>query len=204
MATGNALGVCMRVAGYAGVDSTTAAVVSELVADAAAALQAPIVGLPVSRYAASSDMAVLGTLRHYAQNRINIVVTDIREPKDLILAAANCRAIVTGSYHAAVFALAQGIPAVCLTKSSYYEAKFGGLQALFPGACFVVPLDAADCSARISAMIRRAWYLPAPARSAARAIAVRLGEAGRDVYARFREEVDAPGVVTVGERRNER
>ena len=195
VATGSALGVCMRVAGYAGVDSVTAAAVGDLLIDAAVAFQAPIVGLPVSRYAESADIAVLDAMRHYGQNRADIVVKDITAPKDLILAAANCRAIVTGSYHAAVFALAQGVPAVCLTKSSYYEAKFGGLQALFPGACFVVPLDAADHTAQISAMIRHAWYLPAPARAATKDIAVRLAEAGRGVYAKLRAEVETPGMV---------
>ena len=33
---------------------------------------------------------------------------------------------VTGSYHAGVFALAQGIPVVGLLQSAYYEQKFIG------------------------------------------------------------------------------
>jgi len=203
VATGRALGVCMRVAGYAGVESVTAAAVGDLVIEAAVAFRAPIVGLPVSRYAASADIAALRALRHCGQNRADIVVKDITTPKDLILAAASCRAIVTGSYHAAVFALAQGVPAVCLTKSSYYEAKFGGLQALFPSACFVVPLDAADSAARLSAMVRQAWYLPAPARVAAKDIAVRLREAGRAAYAKFGAEAETPAMVTADSYRSE-
>ncbi len=196
VATGSALGVCIRVAGYAGVESVTAAAAGGLVIEAAAEFGAPIVGLPVSRYAASADIASLRALRDCGQNRTDIVVKDITTPKDLILAAASCRAVVTGSYHAAVFALAQGVPAVCLTKSSYYEAKFGGLQALFPGACFVVPLDAADCEARLSDMVRQAWYLPASARAAAKDIAVRLREAGRAAYAKFGAEAESPALVT--------
>jgi colanic acid/amylovoran biosynthesis protein len=190
VATGSALGVCMRVAGYAGVESETAAAVGDLVIEAAVEFRAPIVGLPVSRYAASADIDVLRALWHCGRNRTEIVVKDITAPTDLILAAASCRAIVTGSYHAAVFALAQGVPAVCLTKSSYYEAKFGGLEALFPGACFVVPLDTADCAARLSAMVRQAWHLPAPARAAAKDIAVRLRAAGRTAYAKFGAKVE--------------
>jgi colanic acid/amylovoran biosynthesis protein len=203
VATGSALGVAMRVAGYAGVESVTAAAVGDLVIEAAVELRAPIVGLPVSRYAASADIDTLRALWQRGQNRTEIVVKDITTPKDLILAAASCRAIVAGSYHAAVFALAQGVPAVCLTKSSYYEAKFGGLEALFPGACFVVPLDAADYAARLSAMIRQAWHLPAPARAAAKDIAVRLREAGRTAYAQFGARVETPVMVTADNGPNE-
>jgi colanic acid/amylovoran biosynthesis protein len=203
VATGSALGAAMRVAGYAGVESVTAAAVGDLVIEAAVELRAPIVGLPVSRYAASADIDTLRALWQRGQNRTEIVVKDITTPKDLILAAASCRAIVAGSYHAAVFALAQGVPAVCLTKSSYYEAKFGGLEALFPGACFVVPLDAADYAARLSAMIRQAWHLPAPARAAAKDIAVRLREAGRTAYAQFGARVETPVMVTADNGPNE-
>ena len=99
---------------------------------------------------------------------------------------------MTGSYHAAVFGLAQGVPAVCLSKSSYYEAKFGGLQALFPGACFVVPLDVPDYADQLGAMILRAWHLPASARAAAKDTAICLRDSGRRAYAQFRTEVENP------------
>ena len=46
--------------------------------------------------------------------------------------------IVTGSYHAAVFGLAAGVPAVCITGSRYYDLKFQGLAAQFPGGCHLV------------------------------------------------------------------
>jgi polysaccharide pyruvyl transferase WcaK-like protein len=191
VATGNALGICMRVAGYAGVESGTAAAIGDLATQAAVAFGAPIIGLPVSRYADSADIVALRALQLSGRDHADIVVKDITTPQDLILAAASCRVVVTGSYHAAVFALAQGVPAVCLTKSSYYEAKFGGLRALFPAACFVVPLDAADCAAHFNAMVHQAWQLPAPARTAARDIAVGLREAGRAAYAKFAAEAEA-------------
>lgn len=37
-----------------------------------------------------------------------------------------CRHVVTGSYQAAVLALAQGIAAVGLTRSPYYDARLLG------------------------------------------------------------------------------
>jgi colanic acid/amylovoran biosynthesis protein len=155
----------------------------------------------VSRYAADADVAVLRAIFQrdhgqwdYGQN--GLVMDDIASPEALITASAGCRAIVTGSYHAGVFGLAQGVPAVCLSRSSYYQAKFGGLQSLFPGACFVVQLDAPDWNTRLSAAIRQAWHLPAPARASARDKAVRLRDAGRGAYAQFRTKVEAPAMIT--------
>ena len=194
-AEGGALGVNVRVSGYAGVDSALAAAVGDLVLEAAGALQAPIVGLPVSRYPVDADVHALRALLRGEHGHVDITLDDIMTPQALVSAASSCRAIVTGSYHAAVFGLAQGVPAVCLTKSPYYDAKFGGLQALFPGACEVVPLDAPDCATRLRTAILQAWHLPDQARAAARDTAVRLREAGREAYARFRVAVENPATV---------
>jgi polysaccharide pyruvyl transferase WcaK-like protein len=194
-AEGSALGVNVRVSGYAGIDSAVAAAVGDLVLEAAAALRAPIVGLPVSRYPVDADVRALRALLHGEHGHIDIILDDIMTPQALVSAAASCRAIVTGSYHAAVFGLAQGVPAVCLTKSPYYDAKFGGLQALFPGACEVVPLDAPDCAPRLRTAILQAWHLPDQARAAARDAAVRLREAGREAYEQFRVAVENPATV---------
>jgi polysaccharide pyruvyl transferase WcaK-like protein len=200
-AEGNALGVNVRVSGYAGVESAAAMAVGDLVLEAATVLEAPIVGLPVSRYAADADVDALRALLRLGRSCAAIVVNDIASPEALVSAAASCRAIVTGSYHAAVFGLAQGVPCVCLTKSSYYDAKFSGLQALFPGACFVVPLDALDWAALLRATILQAWHLPAVARAAARVTAVRLRDAGREAYAQFRMEVEDAALVAVDDQR---
>jgi polysaccharide pyruvyl transferase WcaK-like protein len=152
--------------------------------------------LPVSRYAADADVVVLRSLLRRKRRHADIVLDDIATPEALIRATANCRAIVTGSYHAAVFGLAQGVPTVCLTKSRYYDAKFGGLQSQFPGACFVVSLDAPDYASRVRDMILQAWSLPASARAAARERAMRLRDAGRETYAQFRAVVENPRMVT--------
>jgi polysaccharide pyruvyl transferase WcaK-like protein len=184
VAEGNALGLSVRVSGYAGVDIVTAVAVGDLMLEMAATLDTPIVPLPVSQDAA--DAAVLHKLLQRKRGPAGPGVDDLTSPQELVAAAACCRVIVTGSYHAAVFGLAQGVPAVCLTKSSYYDAKFGGLQALFPGACSVVSLDTPDFPARLRATIRQAWHLPASARSTARDTAGRLRDAGREAYAQFR------------------
>jgi colanic acid/amylovoran biosynthesis protein len=62
-------------------------------------------------------------------------------PAQVIEEIKRCRVVVTGSYHAAVFALSQGIPTIGLAKSSYYASKFLGLATQFGSGCEVLFLD---------------------------------------------------------------
>lgn len=190
VADGHALGVSMRVASYAGIDPAAAQTVGDLLVQAAESLGAPIVTLPVSRYPADGDLAALRALFGPDRSRAGIVLDDLATPDALIAATARCRVIVTGSYHAAVFGLALGVPAVCLTRSRYYDAKFAGLRALFPGACSVVSLGQPGFVSRLRIALNQAWRLPAEARAAARDAAARQRRAGRDAYARFRAAVE--------------
>lgn len=187
---GHALGFGMRVSRYAGVDLTTAEVVGDLVVRAAESFGVPVVTLPVSRYPVDGDLDALRALLHPDHSVADIVLDDLATPEFLATAAARCRVIVSGSYHAAVFGLAQGVPTVCLTKTRYYDAKFAGLTALFPGACFVVSLDQPDFAGRLRDAIDQAWHLPDPARAAAADAAARQRQAGRDAYAQLRDAVE--------------
>jgi polysaccharide pyruvyl transferase WcaK-like protein len=67
---------------------------------------------------------------------------------DLIGSIGRCRLVICTSYHAAVLALAQGIPALCLYRSRYYRHKYGGLCDLFPAACRRIDLGQSDDRAR--------------------------------------------------------
>jgi polysaccharide pyruvyl transferase WcaK-like protein len=192
-AAGHVLGVNLRVSGYAGVDQRAAAAVGRVIRETASGLGADLLGLPVSRYAAGSDAGALRALAPAGDGRAGVAVEDIVTPETLAAAAARCRAVITGSYHAAVFSLAAGVPAVCLTKSRYYDAKFGGLAALFPGACQVVSLDSADCAGRLQAAVQEAWQLPAAERAAGVVTACGLRDAGRLAYAQLRLAVEERG-----------
>ena len=192
---GQALGLSMRVAGYSNIDQAVAAVVGDIVIQCARAFPAPIVALPVSRYPTGSDLDAIRALLPPERSPGDVVLNDLATPEALVTAAARCRVIVTGSYHAAVFGLAQGVPAVCLTRSSYYDAKFAGLKALFPGACFVVSMDRPDFAGELRHAIGEAWHLPAAARAAARDAAAGQRHAGRAAYARFRDTIEPPAVM---------
>jgi polysaccharide pyruvyl transferase WcaK-like protein len=68
--------------------------------------------------------------------------------------------VVTGSYHGAVLALGQGIPAVCLHKTAYYWRKFAGLAELFGEGCALIdltrPFDDKSFSRIVERLIQRA------------------------------------------------
>lgn len=189
LADGQALGINLRVADYAGVDSSDAQAISSILLRSAEEFAAPIEPLPISSQPADSDVAAINALMASAGGRSGISSGELPTTDALAASAANCRAIVTGSYHAAVFALAQGVPAVCLTKSAYYDAKFAGLKALFPTACSVLCVGEPDFGARLTEAIAGAWHLPRSAREAALNSAVSQRESGRKAYTRLREAV---------------
>jgi polysaccharide pyruvyl transferase WcaK-like protein len=189
LADGHALGINLRVADYAGVDSSDARAISSLLLRSAQDLGAPIETLSVSRQSTDSDAAAIDALMAEARGHGNVSSRELPTADALAASAANCRAIVTGSYHAAVFGLAQGVPVVCLTKSAYYDAKFAGLKALFPTACSVLSVAESDFSSRLTKAIAAAWHLPRSAREAALHSANSQRESARKAYDRLREAV---------------
>jgi colanic acid/amylovoran biosynthesis protein len=96
-----------------------------------------------------------------------------------------CRIVATGSYHGAVFALAQGIPAVCLTNSDYYDQKFRGLRALFGEGCHVVSLRDPGFTNRFSKSLDLAWLGADEDRAQLCAAAAQQVEDGKSAYARL-------------------
>lgn len=188
-ASGDAIGVNIRVADYAGVDPVNAAIISDLIVKSAVEYGVRVIGLPVSRQPADSDFNAIQEFSRRTEGRINLILDDLDSPAELATAASKCRIIVTGSYHGAVFGLAQGIPAICLTKSAYYDGKFNGLKSLFPVGCFVVSLADDGFAARLSEAIDNAWRLPISTRDKIRESALGQREVGRQAYRKFRETV---------------
>jgi colanic acid/amylovoran biosynthesis protein len=99
--------------------------------------------------------------------------------------------LVTGSYHAAVFALAQGIPAVCLALNPYYAQKFLGLADLFgEDGCVVVTRDSRGDIPHLAERLTKVWETADEHRSGLLAAARDQVEAGRGAYARIRKLVE--------------
>jgi colanic acid/amylovoran biosynthesis protein len=162
--TGTALGINLRVAAYTGTDAGKAQQVAAALRTAVAADLPELVVLPVSRYAAQSDLDSTTTALRDAG--LDFEADDLADPSDLVRQIGRCNAVVTSSYHVAVFAMAQGVPAVCLTASRYYDAKFEGLRELFPEGSTVVPLDGPAVQERLTAAVQQATSTSAADRRA--------------------------------------
>jgi colanic acid/amylovoran biosynthesis protein len=115
---------------------------------------------------------------------------DLDTPEKVVRQVRKCRVVVTGAYHAAVFALGQGIPAVCLAKSDYFLTKFLGLADLFPGGCHVVLLTGEDVPARLRSALDLAWESAEQIRPKLLANTLAQTEKGIEAYSRVKELVE--------------
>lgn len=185
-AAGRGLGVNLRVARYSGVDRATVAVVGAVIREAASRHDAHPVSIPISWHPRESDAAVIEGLVGAS--------SDIAEAAgvDVVDRVRRCRVVVTGSYHAAVFALAQGVPAVALTSTGYYDAKFLGLEDQFEDGLEIVRLDDSELAPRLSAAIDSAWKSAGEVRPRLLRLAERQVKQGQAAYRHLYEIVSKP------------
>jgi polysaccharide pyruvyl transferase WcaK-like protein len=174
------LGVSLRVAGYSDLDDGDLERVGSVLRAVAARLGTGLVPLPTSSHPGELDIASI--------QRALSTETETSfpaSPAEAAAAVGRCRVVVTGSYHVAVFALAQGIPAVCLAKSDYYDWKHRGLAHLFGRGCDVVHLRSGALEDELAARVEAAWSSAEEVREPLLAAARRQIEAGREAYDRL-------------------
>jgi polysaccharide pyruvyl transferase WcaK-like protein len=105
-----------------------------------------------------------------------------RHAEQVLLTLPECRIVVTGSYHAAVFALSMGIPTIGIANCDYYAYKFRGLAEQFGPACRVEFRSHPDFSARLVAGIEGAWRSAPTMRQSLLRSAVRQVALGKVAY----------------------
>lgn len=175
---GEALGLNVRVADYAGVAAGMANRIGTTVGEKAGAFDADVIGIEISSHPHENEVGA--PLRGDAP-------TPVARPAAAIAAAGNCRAVVAGSYHAAVFALAQGVPVVGLAASPYYLDKLLGLRDQFGEGCRVVRLDEGTDAAELASVaseLDRQWEAAPALRDELLAAAERQVELSRAAHAR--------------------
>jgi polysaccharide pyruvyl transferase WcaK-like protein len=179
--------VCLRRAGYSEVRDEMLRRVGAILRRVAASYDAPLVSVPISRHPKELDAHVIARSLQLPERDSNQPET----PRDVVLRIQHCRLVVTGSYHAAVFALALGIPAIGLAQSGYYVDKFVGLNDQFEGCCPFVVLDEDDIEERLEHVIRRCWDDADDLRPILIQASERQLEQGWAAYRRFYELVEA-------------
>jgi len=178
------IGVNLRVAGYAGVVSADAERLGKEIVGIARRLSQPLIPVPISAYAGESDAETIARMLGEEVDG----VAPVRSVEDAIDRVSSCRVVVTGSYHGAVFALAQGIPAVCVAASTYYLHKFAGLKAHFGRGCVPVRFGSLGPTG-LGEAVERLWEEAEQLRPELLESAARQIDAGRAAYRRLLELV---------------
>ena len=150
------IGINVRVAYYANTDRSVLSLVGDALQAAAGRYEAPLVPVPISLQQGGIDAAAIQELLGGHAHRTDSGAS-LKTPAEVIDQVGRCRVVVTGSYHGAVFALAQGIPAIALVRSTYYENKFAGLADQFGGGLELVHMDAPAFRQQLDAALARAW-----------------------------------------------
>jgi colanic acid/amylovoran biosynthesis protein len=190
------IGINVRIAPYAAVGQEILSALRTALVDAARARQAQLSPVPIAHHGGRMDIETLRELLTGVDEADrDDGAADVIAPRTAIERIAECRVMVTGSYHGAVFALAQGIPVVALAKSQYYVDKMAGVADQFGMGCETVRLDEPDAAARVRAAIDRAWDDADRVREPLLASAADQIRRGRSAYAHLVDLVDrAPSV----------
>jgi len=178
------IGVNLRVAAYAGTTDDDVVAVRDALRDAVASIDCQLIPLAVclatsveSESDASVAARIIEGLEH-AQVGSSVPTT----VGALISRISECRLVVTGSYHCAVFALSQGIPAVCIHHSEYYALKFRGLADRFRIGCAVIDRADTGFHDRLRDAIVEGWHAADDVRPKLLRAAEQQVETGRQAY----------------------
>lgn len=178
---GTAVGINLRVASYAEVTSDPIERVASVLQEFARQHKTALLPIPIAVHECARDHETIRQLLVGFDDESDGGLS-LDTPQMLVQQTARCRIVVTGAYHAAVFALAQGIPVVCLSNSSYYLAKFQGLQDLFGLGCEIVELSESGWPERLATAIDRIWTSADAVRLPLLESAVRQMKGSREAY----------------------
>jgi colanic acid/amylovoran biosynthesis protein len=173
-----AIGVNLRIASYAGTSRATADQLRDAVATLAERAGARLQPLPVT-LGHGADLAAITQLAGQDLSRPE----HVGSPEDLIQLVGQCRIVISGSYHAAVFALAHGIPTVGLTANRYYDSKFQGLKAIYGDLITIVDISSPGASDALVANAERMALTDPDLSGNGRHISERLATSGLDAVA---------------------
>ncbi len=153
---GASLGLNLRTGRRSGIDFPMIGHLRGALTAFARARSAGVVALPISMDPEHGDMEAIGE----ALGPRTLAAAGrcaVESPRTAICAASGCRIVVTAAYHAAVFALSQGVSALCLASSDYYREKFLGLRDLFGEGCRVLSLDEPPGLQSFPALLQETW-----------------------------------------------
>jgi polysaccharide pyruvyl transferase WcaK-like protein len=194
---GDAVGINLRIASYSNVSGDTIDKLRRVLHEFARRHHAPLIPVPIAFHAWARDhVSIQQLLKGFDDHSDGGIKLDT--PIKVIQQVGRCRIVVTGAYHAAVFALSQGIPVVGLSASDDYTANFLGLEDQFGLGCETVFLDAADVADRLTTAIEKSWQSAEKIRLPLQEAALRQIESSRSAYKKIQHLFDSYGRNQVG------
>lgn len=153
---GDKIGINLRFADYSGISRSDVEEIKRLIAGKLRQYGTKAVGLPILVRQEDSDLqaieALIGTeALGEADTRGSIAL------REVIRRTGQCRVVITGSYHAGVFALSQGIPVVGIVKSTYYRENFEGLATQFRTGCIVLQMSEHNFAEKLDSAFDQLW-----------------------------------------------
>jgi len=183
---GVTIGVNLRVGPSSDADKSSIDIVGPIVREFAKRWSAPLLPVPIALPGGSDDPKTIARLLA-DQDNCSDGGRILDCPEKIIRQVGRCRVVVTGAYHAAVFALVQGVPAVCIAFNRAYREKFLGLADQFGPGCQVLFLDSPDSRHQIGAAIQAAWESADKLRPLLIESAARQVESSQFAYKRAKE-----------------
>lgn len=154
---GNSIGLNLRLASYSCINKSVIPVLQSTLYKAANLLGANLIPTPISLHSNSKETPDSVVINEILTDDSRVLEEAIDTPLKAIQQVGRCRLVITGSYHAGVFALSQGIPAIGLAMSEYYREKFSGLADQFGVGCEVICLDDDQFEDKLLNCIQTLW-----------------------------------------------
>jgi polysaccharide pyruvyl transferase WcaK-like protein len=192
-APGTEIGVNLRVAAYSPVSGDAVAMVGRILREFAQRQRVSLLPVPIAFHDCADDRETIRQMLSEL-DQVSNEADALDSPAMLIEQVARCRILVTGAYHAAVFALGQGIPVVCLATSAYYLAKFQGLGDLYGTGCTIIQLDQLDAGERLAHALEHTWNTADTLRVTLLRSARRQVQQSREAYQKIHELLDVPAM----------
>lgn len=182
---GSSIGINLRVASYSNVDQSCLDKIKRVVHSFAGKNKVKLVPVPIERHSSpgiveSDADSIRNLLQGYDDQSDG--GKELDSPIKVIKQASDCRLVITGSYHAGVFSLAQGVPVIGLANSQYYVNKFLGLSDQFGGGCKIVCLDSPTLSDDLENTLEQLWEKAEEMRPLLLKSAVEQIEKGHQLY----------------------
>jgi len=151
---GSKIGVNLRVSNYSGIGNEALAELKLFLDGISKSLRTELCAVPISLHEGDSDYESIAKL--LGPNQL-MAKEAYDAPEKVIKQIGLCRIIITGSYHAGVFALSQGISVVAVAATDYYRHKFEGLSSQFGVGCYVVDRENIDYGSKLKIAVDLAW-----------------------------------------------